>query len=225
MKQVRETSAGKSISAFVILNKRGEQVATVQAHYANSGRVTVNVWQTSIALDNCCKRPDLWSQLPTGQDYKYAAYELWGFQESHAGGSGYDCYTAALAGLIVDGHTLADHSERESWAAHHLFGLQQYSAGGSGYDCYTAALAGLIIDGHTIADHSGLVPEDEKKRSALLKKYQRDPRAYGDEYWREKAHAIGCHWANWTTDGWRSLHFIGGLDRLERLGYRVIQAI
>lgn len=181
MKQVRETSAGKSISAFVILNKKGEQVATVQAHYSNGGRVMVDVWQTSLALNNCCKRPDLWSQLPAGQDYMSAAYDLWG--------------------------------------------LQQSNAGGSGYDCYTAALAGLIIDGHTLADHSGLVPEDEKKRSALLKKYQRDPNAHDDEYWREKAHAIGCRWANWTTDGWRSLHFISGLDRLECLGYRVIKAI
>lgn len=109
MKQVRETSAGKSISVYVILNKKGEEVATVQAHYANGGRVTVNVWQTSLALDNCCKRPDLWSQLPAGQDYKSAACELWGFQESHAGGYGYDKFTAALAGLIIDGHTLANH--------------------------------------------------------------------------------------------------------------------
>lgn len=181
MKQVRETSAGKSISAYIILNKKGEEVATVQAHYSNGGRVMVDVWQTSLALNNCCKRPDLWSQLPAGKDYRSAAYDLWG--------------------------------------------LQQSKADGTGYDKLAAALAGLIIDGHTLADHSGLVPEDEKKRSALLKKYQRDPRAYSDEYWREKAHAIGCRWANWTTDGWRSLHFIAGLGRLERLGYRVIQAI
>lgn len=42
--QVRETSAGKSISAWVILNKKGVHVATVNAHYSNGGRVSVDVW-------------------------------------------------------------------------------------------------------------------------------------------------------------------------------------
>lgn len=42
MKQIRETAAGKSISAWVIL-KDGKEVATVQAHYSQS-RVMVDVW-------------------------------------------------------------------------------------------------------------------------------------------------------------------------------------
>lgn len=41
MKQVRETAAGKSISAWVVL-KDGKQVAQVQAHYGNA--VQVDIW-------------------------------------------------------------------------------------------------------------------------------------------------------------------------------------
>lgn len=33
--QVRETAAGKSVSAYVVLNKKGEHVATVNLHYSS----------------------------------------------------------------------------------------------------------------------------------------------------------------------------------------------
>lgn len=108
-KQVRETAAGRSISASVILNKKGEHVATVQAHYSNAGRVTVDVWSTSVGLEGMCKRPDLWAKLPTDKDYKSGAFDLWNLQQGSAGGYGYDKHAAALAGLIIDGHTIADH--------------------------------------------------------------------------------------------------------------------
>lgn len=108
-KQVRETAAGQSISASVILNKKGEHVATVQAHYSNAGRVTVDVWSTSVGLEGMCKRPDLWAKLPTDKDYKTGAFDLWSLQQGSAGGYGYDKHAAALAGLIIDGHTIADH--------------------------------------------------------------------------------------------------------------------
>lgn len=191
-KQVRETAAGQSISATVVLNKKGEHVATVQARYSNAGRVTVDVWSTSVGLEGMCKRPDLWAKLPTDKDYKSGAFDLWS--------------------------------------------LQQGSAGGYGYDKYAAALAGLIIDGHTIADHCGQVPEAEKARAALLRAYRRavvgnavkTPAAR--EGWQQKAKRIGCHFANWQQDadgceGWASLHFDQGLNRLESLGYTVINAI
>lgn len=108
-KQVRETAAGQSISASVILNKKGEHVATVQAHYSNAGRVTVDVWSTSVGLEGMCKRSDLWAKLPTDKDYKSGAFDLWSLQQGSAGGYGYDKHAAALAGLIIDGHTIADH--------------------------------------------------------------------------------------------------------------------
>ena len=108
-KQVRETAAGQSISASVILNKKGEHVATVQAHYSSAGRVSVDVWSTSVGLDGMCKRADLWAKLPAGKDYKSSAFDLWSLQQGSAGGYGYDKHAAALAGLIIDGHTIADH--------------------------------------------------------------------------------------------------------------------
>jgi hypothetical protein len=107
--QVRETSAGKSISAWVILNKKGVHVATVNAHYSNGGRVSVDVWNTSAGIDSICKRPDCWAKLPAGKDYQVSAWELFGLQQSRAGGYGYDKFAAALSGLIIDGHTMADH--------------------------------------------------------------------------------------------------------------------
>lgn len=84
-KQVRETAAGQSISAYVILNRKGEHVATVQVHHANSGRVSVDVWNTGASRDGH------------------------GLQQGAAGGYGYDKFTAALSGLTIDGHAMSDH--------------------------------------------------------------------------------------------------------------------
>ena len=80
MKQVRETVAGKSISAWVIL-KKGKEVAAVQAHYSNS-RVLINIWD------------------------KASGYDM---QVGSAGGYGYDKFTSALSGLTIGGITLNDH--------------------------------------------------------------------------------------------------------------------
>jgi hypothetical protein len=89
-KYVRETAAGKSISALVILNPKGKHVATVQAYYGNSGRVLVNVWH---AYQKGKETPEM--------------------QHASAGGYGYDKFTAALSGLIIDGHTMSNHCSRE----------------------------------------------------------------------------------------------------------------
>lgn len=84
-KQVRETAAGKSISAYVILNKKGAHVATVQAHFSDGGTVTVDVWNTG------------------------ASRTEYGLTQGRATGYGYDKFTAALSGLIIDGHVMSDH--------------------------------------------------------------------------------------------------------------------
>jgi hypothetical protein len=82
--KVTETKAGKAISAFVILNKKGKHIATVRAHYSDAGRVTVNVF-----------------------DFKTT------FQAGSASGYGYDKFTAALRGLTIDGHKMCDHCETD----------------------------------------------------------------------------------------------------------------
>lgn len=90
---VRETAAGKSISAWVIL-KAGKEVATVQAHYGSGGAVTVNIFQCGSAANR--------SEAASGLKALY-------FQAATAGGYGYDKLTAALSGLWIDGHQLTDH--------------------------------------------------------------------------------------------------------------------
>ena len=82
-KQVRETAAGQSISAYIILNRRGDMVGNVQSHYSNGGTVTVDCWAYG------AKRKDL--------------------QQGRAGGGGYDKFTAAIRGMFIDGVELFDH--------------------------------------------------------------------------------------------------------------------
>lgn len=76
---VLETAAAKAISAYVVLNRKGENVAIIRAHFGNS-RVLVNVHDNKA-----------------------------GFQHGTASGYGYDKFTAALRGLTIDGHELSDH--------------------------------------------------------------------------------------------------------------------
>ena len=210
MKQVRETTAGQSISAYVVLNRKGEHVATVQSHYSNGGTVTVDVWSHGDA----------------------AAAANW--KTARKIGRITDKQAVELASMAPDYYTTPE--SRESWAAHHRFGLQQGRAGGYGYDKFTAALADLIIDGHSLANHCGAVPEDESKRAALFRSYRRAVAASDGglsteqrEVWRKKADRLGCNFNNWQEKdgraGWTNLYFLDGLNRLERLGYRVITAI
>ena len=94
VKFVRESAAGKAISAWTITNGRGEYVATVQAHSAPSGGVSVDVFDS-------------------GRDVQHGS----------ASGYGYDKLTAALSGLVIAGHTLADHCEVSLSPPHGLPGF------------------------------------------------------------------------------------------------------
>lgn len=80
MKQVRESTAAKSISAYVILDKRNRHVATVQVHHGNS-----------------CVAVDVWHNDATP------------LQQGSASDYGYDKFAAALSGLTIDGHKMSDH--------------------------------------------------------------------------------------------------------------------
>lgn len=204
-KQVRETTAGNALSASIVLDKKGRHVATVQAHYSNGGTVTVDVWSHGDA----------------------AILANW--KTARANGRVSDKQAAELIASAPDYYTGSD---REARAAFERFNLQHGRAGGYGYDKFAAAIAGLIIDGHTLANHCGYVPEDEKKRAALMRAYVKACAAGGngnDKKWREKAARIGCSFANWGSCGvgerYMSLHFIDGLSRLECFGYRVISAL
>lgn len=202
--QVRDTKAGQSVSAYIILNSKGEHVATVNAHFANSGRVSVDVWNHGAAVTRCA-----------------SAYQK--------------CDTTKPA------HKAKIHAGYgPSWGdrAHDLFGLQQAHASGYGYDKRTAALSGLWIDGQQLADHCGTVANAEKARAALFAQYCKFHDYSGERaravekgwdraHWDKRARKIGARFANWSSEKNRytSLHFQPGLERLETLGYRVIQAI
>lgn len=90
MKQVRETKAGRSLSVYAVV-KAGKLVATVQSHFGDTGKVTVNIWQNGEAL-----------------------------QEGSASGYGYDKEVAALRGLTIDGHKLYDHAASDDELKLHL---------------------------------------------------------------------------------------------------------
>jgi hypothetical protein len=79
-KYIRDTKAAQAIDVYVIM-KGARHVATVQAYWS-ALTLLVNVWH------------------PRG------ACEM---QRGKASGYGYDKFTAALSGLVIDGHTMADH--------------------------------------------------------------------------------------------------------------------
>jgi len=214
--QVRETSAGKSVSAFVVL-KRGKHIATVNAHFSNGGRVSVDVWNVG---DNATTRC-LESALNTGV-----------------------LTEAQFAKAVTASQTKRDwgqNQDHESFAAYDLFGMQQGSAGGYGYDKFAAALRGLWVDGVRMADHCGTDSESEK----LLAAYGRDCKRHEQreeiegqavrvyytfpdgfqKRWDDKAKRMGAHFANFNGGKFRDLYITAGLDRLRNMGYDVIQAI
>lgn len=90
-KLVRDTKAGKSISAWVVLDCDNNLVATVQAHYSDSGGVMIDIYSYNVES----------SHGPT----------LRGVQHGKASGYGYDKLTAALAGLEICGIRFMDHCE------------------------------------------------------------------------------------------------------------------
>ncbi len=106
-KYVRETVAGKSISAYVIM-KGSRRVATVQAHFSNGGTCLVNVWQESKAATKSAA-----AREKIGQPFKVKKYESASmFQHARATGYGYDKFGSALSGMIIDGHEMTDSCSR-----------------------------------------------------------------------------------------------------------------
>lgn len=118
MKYVRETAAGRKLSAFVIM-KGARHVATVQVYHGQTCRV--DVFEHGPAALKSLKayiRDN--GKAPAVRDFDGASIpadtpenmqklaDYWQ-QSGSAGGGGYDKETAAMTGLYVDGNRLADH--------------------------------------------------------------------------------------------------------------------
>ena len=112
MNDVSECAAAKSVSAYVILNPKGVHVATLRAHHG--GTCTVNVFQVGDVVNVRSYEAAGFRQGDMNRDkYLKAAHDAFGFQVGRAGGGGYDKFTAALSGMIIDGHkmTVDNHAE------------------------------------------------------------------------------------------------------------------
>ena len=214
MKSIAERS---NVSASVILNHKGEPVATVQTLYGSGGTVYVEVHAIGDAALLRC----LDTSLKTGRVTQ-----------------------KQLDKAIAAATYCSTPESKRHYAADELLRVQRSSAGGYGYDKATAALAGMVIDGHTMANHCGNAPEAEKARARLFREYcaahdkpEGEPRTY--EYWRDRAKRIGARFSNYCQAGNKdrgknapplrdratSLYFESGLERLSSLGYRIISAV
>lgn len=114
MKYVSECAAAKQVSAYVILNPQGKHVATLRAFHG--GTCIVNVFHVgnapAIASLRASYTPAV-SKIHKDTDdvtLAKAAHDKYGFQVGRAPGYGYDKFTAALSGMIIDGHKMTDHS-------------------------------------------------------------------------------------------------------------------
>ena len=83
MKQIREIS---DTSVKIVLNKKGEHVATIHWRYGSGGGVQCDVWSRK-----------------EGEKYLSLTHQ------KKAGGYGYDKKSAALAGAVIEGYKMADH--------------------------------------------------------------------------------------------------------------------
>lgn len=233
-------------SAAVVLNPKGVHVATIRVLYGSGGTVHAEIFNHGDAAIRACldtaektgrvSAKDIAKADSIAPEYYvtpearrgYVAHELFSIQRGRAGGGGYDKRAAALAGMLIDGHTLANHCgnvpEDES---------------------KRARLFAEYCRAHDSAEGE----------ARYLDKYDN---GNGYSYWSKRAARIGCSFSNWqgsdaeaiaqnvkrgmsekearaainSYGGPRpyrgrssSLYFMPGPGRLESLGYRVLEAI
>lgn len=99
-KQVRHTKAGESIAAFLVF-KECTEVACIQAYYADSGGVWVDVYTNNMLS-----------------------------HQGRAAGWGYDKFTAALEGAVINGIKLEDHPGPKGDDGRYHAGLSQLENNG-----------------------------------------------------------------------------------------------
>lgn len=224
--QVRETAAAQKISAYVVLTKGGKEVATVHAHFA--GTVRVDVWTSGDrALKRNAKARGLADMMDAMQ------------QSGSAGGSGYNKFTAALAGLYIDGHCMFDHCGKDKRSERLM---KQYldamsTARGPSiskvqehYDAKAAKLGASFANIRVESENTGekLVRVNFRAKAGGVSDFghvtESDydaARQAPDYHGYLAAHRYEGH----PRRRYDSLFMRSGLDRLQALGYRVIQVI
>lgn len=200
-KYISDTAAGKSISAYVILNPKGKHVATVRAHFSNSGVCLVNV-----------------------HDFNGE------FQHAKAGGYGYDKFSSALSGMTVDGHTMSDHSST-SGAPKPPKGRKTFPRDYKPRKGYSLANWASVSRATGRTMHSYAFRDMAEKELGLNDTSGATPRSsWTDEQWAQVSDLADKLEREWRESddcetGYTSCHRESGLKYLEAIGYRVIQAI
>ncbi len=199
---VRETAAGKSISAWVIF-KAGKEVATVQAHYGSGGAVTVNIFQR----DSAAKR----SEAASGRSEAASGRKDLRFQAATTGGYGYDKLTAALSGLWIDGHQLTNHCEDSMNPPR---GMKYFPADYKPRKGYRLANYGQF----------------DRATGERIESYRWRELATAElgetaEWETIKARTRELENAADTVGGYSSCYRVEGFNYLQAIGYTVIQAI
>lgn len=110
-KYVHDKAAAKQISAYTILNRKGDYVATVRIHYGQSTALA-NIYQTDSAARKCFAKAHGLESVAINEIGR-TAHKLFGFQSGKASGYGYDKATAALSGMMIDGHMITNHCSRD----------------------------------------------------------------------------------------------------------------
>lgn len=215
MKQVRETAAGRSISAYVVINPKGDHVATVQAHFANSGGVLVNVWThgdkaAARVVKGLGLELDESGRIAKGKHKGAWPYEA-ANQSGHAGGYGYDKFTAALSYLNIDGHMMSDHCGQRAKPPR---GLSYFPAD------YKPA------KGYSLANYGKYDATTGKRLDSFVWRNQAEKELGEGAPWeavkaREKEIEAAAVW----VAGYDSCYRVEGLNYLSAIGYHVIQAI
>jgi hypothetical protein len=213
-KYVRETTAGKAISAYVIM-KGARQVAVIQVFHGAT--CLVNVWQETAAYIRSAKARKVYTT-------DESAYHDFQFQRSTASGYGYDKETSALAGLIIDGHELTDHCGRlkapKPPKGRKLFPHNSKAPRGYSFANFTS-----------IDKESGrrIYRDEWHKRAAEALGIVETPENANEVYAHiaEKARQMESDWraSDQCESGYSDCYRESGLKYLKALGYTVINAI
>ena len=188
--RVLETNEAKSMRAYVVLNHKGEQVAKVLAHYGRRVHF-VNVFS-----------------------YGHDAREM---QSARAGGYGYDKFTSALSGMMIDGHKMTDHCSTD--------GAPKPPRGSTLYPDGSKPKKGYMFTNWTRRSKSTGQKWSKYDWHMEAEKMLGVDASFDDIANRARDLREGWEASDDCESGYASCFRLDGLHYLEALGYRVIQVL